>query len=71
MGVSPKGCPLSMLFIVALYLPWCRYLAAQEGSSPSSMLILGILTYSCVLLGLPLAMSGWLVRTLLQVILCF
>ena len=23
--------PLSMMFIVALYLPWCRYLAAQEG----------------------------------------
>ena len=24
-----QGCPLSMMFIVALYLPWCRYLAAQ------------------------------------------
>ena len=23
-----------MMFIVALYLPWCRYLAAQEGVQP-------------------------------------
>ena len=27
----PHGCPLSIMFIVALYLPWCRYLAAQGG----------------------------------------
>ena len=30
-GGIPQGCPLSMMFTVALYLPWCRYLAAQEG----------------------------------------
>ena len=30
-----KGCPLSMMFIVALYLPWCRYLAAQGRCSAS------------------------------------
>ena len=30
----PQGCPLSMMFIVALYLPWCRYLAAQGGVRP-------------------------------------
>ena len=30
----PQGCPLSMMFIVALYLPWCRYLAAHEGVQP-------------------------------------
>ena len=30
-GGIPQGCPLSMMFIVALYLPWCRYLAAQGG----------------------------------------
>ena len=30
----PQGCLLSMMFIVALYLPWCRYLAAQEGVEP-------------------------------------
>ena len=30
-GGIPLGCPLSMMFIVALYLPWCRYLAAQDG----------------------------------------
>ena len=58
-----QGCPLSMMFIVALYLPWCRYLAAQDGVEPSCTLIisrvsLGTLIYSCVLLGSPLAMSG-------------
>ena len=26
----PQGCPLSMMFIVALCLPWCRCLAAHE-----------------------------------------
>ena len=30
----PQGCPLSMMFIVALYLPWCRYLSAQVGVEP-------------------------------------
>ena len=29
-----QGCPLSMMFIVALYLPWCRYLGAQAGVQP-------------------------------------
>ena len=33
-GRIPQGCPLSMMFIVALYLPWCRYLAAHEGVQP-------------------------------------
>ena len=33
-GGIPQGCPLSMMFTVALYLPWCRYLAAQEGVEP-------------------------------------
>ena len=32
-GGIPQGCPLSMMFIVALHLPWCRYFAAQVGSS--------------------------------------
>ena len=26
-----QSCPLSMMFIVALYLLWCRYLSAHEG----------------------------------------
>ena len=40
-GGIPQGCPLSMMFIVALYLPWCRYLSAQVGvQSPSYMLII-------------------------------
>ena len=33
-GVIPQGCPLSMMFTVALYLPRCRYLAAQDGVQP-------------------------------------
>ena len=33
-GGIPQGCPLSMMFIVASYLPWCRYLADQEGVEP-------------------------------------
>ena len=33
-GGIPQGCPLSMMFIVALCLPWCRYLAAQAGVQP-------------------------------------
>ena len=30
-GGIPQGCPLSMMFIVAKNLPWCRCLAAQVG----------------------------------------
>ena len=30
-GGTPQGCLLSMMFIVALYLPWCRYLSAHGG----------------------------------------
>ena len=26
-----QGCSLSIVFIVALYVPWCRYLSAQHG----------------------------------------
>ena len=33
-GGIPQGCPLSMMFVVALYLPWCRYLSAQVGVEP-------------------------------------
>ena len=29
-----QGCPLSMMFIVALCLPWCRLLAAHGGVQP-------------------------------------
>ena len=72
-GGIPQGCPLSMMFVVALYLPWCRYLAAHEGVCQPQLyadhlkcvskepdLLLG-------LLGSPLVMSGWLVRSLLPV----
>ena len=33
-GGIPQGCPLSMMLIVALYLPWCKYLSAQVGVRP-------------------------------------
>ncbi len=33
-GCIPQGCPLSMVFIVALYTPWCRYLESQSDISP-------------------------------------
>ena len=33
-GGIPQGCPLSMVFIVALYTPWCRYLEFQTDISP-------------------------------------
>ena len=33
-GGIPQGCSLSMMFIAALYLPWCRYLAAHEEVQP-------------------------------------
>ena len=33
-GGIPQGCPLGMMFIVALYLPWCGYLAALDGVQP-------------------------------------
>ena len=28
-GSMPEGCPLSMVFIVALYVPWCRRLESM------------------------------------------
>ena len=33
-GGIPQGCPLSMIFIVALYTPWCRYLGSCASISP-------------------------------------
>ena len=38
-GKSLQGCPLSMVFSVALYGPWRRYLVDQHGVTPSCMLI--------------------------------
>ena len=34
MRVFLRGALLGMMFIVALYLPWCRSLAAQVGVQP-------------------------------------
>ena len=33
-GGIPQGCPLSMMFIVALWLPWCRYLQELPEVTP-------------------------------------
>ena len=33
-GGIPQGCPLSMIFIVALYLPWCRHLESFGAVKP-------------------------------------
>ena len=33
-GGIPQGCPLSMIFTVALYLPWCRVLESVPGVTP-------------------------------------
>ena len=33
-GGIPQGCPLSMMFIVALYLPWYKDLGSQVGVQP-------------------------------------
>ena len=33
-GSIPQGCPLRVMLIVAVYLSWCKYLAAQEGVEP-------------------------------------
>ena len=33
-GGIRQGCLLSMMFVVALYLPWCPYLSAQVGVEP-------------------------------------
>ena len=62
-GGIPQGCPLSMMFIVALYLPWCRYLVLSVGSRPNLMLIilsvcLGTLNCFCGRLDLLLVMFG-------------
>ena len=41
-GGIPQGCPLSVMFIVALYLPWCRYLAAHDGEFSLSYMLINL-----------------------------
>ena len=38
MGGIPQGCTLSIMFVVDLYLPWCKYLHELPGVTPSCML---------------------------------
>ena len=33
-GGIPQGCPLCMVFIVALCVPWCRHLESMPGVKP-------------------------------------
>ena len=33
-GGIPQGCPLSMVFFVALYVPWCRHLEVMLDVEP-------------------------------------
>ena len=33
-GGIPQGCPLSMVFIVALYVPWCRHIESLPYVKP-------------------------------------
>ena len=33
-GGIPQGCPLSLVFVVALYVPWCRHLDALPDVKP-------------------------------------
>ena len=33
-GGIPQGCPLGMVFTVALYVPWCRRLEPMPGIEP-------------------------------------
>ena len=52
-----------MMSVVALYFPWCRYLAAQEGVEPqlygdNLSVFQGYPERFCVLLGSLLGMSG-------------
>ena len=36
-GGIPQGCLLSMVFIVALYVPWCRYLESLTDVKASAL----------------------------------
>ena len=74
-GGIPQGCPLSMMFIVALHLPWCQYLAAHEEAQPhlyadDLKCVSGDPNF-CTLPGSLLVLSGWLVRSLLLVSVSF
>ena len=33
-GGIPQGCPLSMIFVVALYVTWCRHLESMPDVKP-------------------------------------
>ena len=75
-GGIPQGCPSSMMFIVAMSLPWCRYLGAQEGVEPQlnadnlKCVSRDPDLLFCVPLGSLLGMSGWLAKSRLPTSVC-
>ena len=58
-GGIPQGCPLSMMFIVALYLPWCRCVSGDP------QVLLRAAKFKCVFLSTSRVvrkeMRGWVV----------
>ena len=76
-GGIPQGCPLSMVFIVALCVPWCRHLEALPDVKPqlyadtSSVLCGAFLVPSLILLGSLLSMFVLLVKMCLLVSVSF
>ena len=71
-GGIPQGCPLSMVFIIALYVPWCRHLESLPDVRPNFMpIILSVVLhvrvlYLSLLISL-LSMSSGLVKMSPQV----
>ena len=59
-GGTPQGCHLSMVFIVALYVRWCRFclMLGRSFMLIISSVVLSVLMLSLVLLGSLLGMSG-------------
>ena len=61
----PSGPPLSIVFIFALRLPWCRNLEAAPGTTPQLHADNLKCVSFCLLLGSPVSNLAWLVRRLL------
>ena len=75
-GGIHQGCPLSMIFIVALYVTWCRHLDALLDVKPHCMpiilsVVLSVLVPYLNLLGSLLSIIGQWVRMFLLVSVSF
>ena len=75
MVVFLKVCPLSLVFIVALYVPWCRHLESlpvqPQLHADNLKCSAARLVHFSILLDSLLVMSGRLVRTFLPVSVSF